>query len=300
MVAFEWASEIEETGSYDELAQNGAKYNPDFATMEAKVVAGVMGILPSELRRKVDDTKTVYAMKKPPQMITGREIVWRIYDYNKLSKTAHVIKRVQDLIDLELRGDNLSQYITAWDKCLLTMTNLPTSDIMESTFRTQIVKSDKLKEVMKMYNLEINQKDAKPSYESLRRMVDTYIETSRLDKAIKESDNSKKYGSVVRSAPEAEKECRHWKAKGACYRGDACAFWHDPAKKAKEKYKSSRGRAGTPKGEKGKGKDGRSPSRGRKGKGKGKGKRKGRGNEKENGKVVVIVVVVVVVVVVQL
>ena len=56
--------------------------------MGAKVVAGVMGILPGDLMRKVEYTKTVYAMKKHPQMITGREIVWRIYDRNKISTGA--------------------------------------------------------------------------------------------------------------------------------------------------------------------------------------------------------------------
>ena len=71
------------------------------------------------------------------------------------------------------------------------MTNPPTVDIMESTFRSQIVKSEKLKEVMKMYNWEINQKDAKSSYEAFRRMVDTYIESTRLDKASREYDNPK-------------------------------------------------------------------------------------------------------------
>ena len=141
---------------------------------------------------------------------------------------------------------------------------------MESTFRKQIVKSDKLKEVMKMYKWDINQTGSTPSYEVLRRMVDTFIETSRLERASREYDHkSKKYRSLVRSAPGEEKECRHWTAKGACHRGDACAFWHDPGKKAKPRN-PSRGTPGTPKGGKGKGTDGRSPSKGRKGKGKGK------------------------------
>ena len=72
-----------------------------------------MGILPGDLMRKVEYTKTVYAMKKPPQMITGREIVWRIYDHNKISRAAHVVREFSDLIELELRGDNLSQFISS-------------------------------------------------------------------------------------------------------------------------------------------------------------------------------------------
>ena len=58
-------------------------------------------ILPGDLMRKVEYTKTVYAMKKLPQMITGREIIWRIYDHNKISQAAHVIREFQDLIELE-------------------------------------------------------------------------------------------------------------------------------------------------------------------------------------------------------
>ena len=131
-----------------------------------------------------------------------------MYDHNKISKAAHVIREFQDFIDLELRGDNLSQYISSWDGCLLTMHDLPSESIMESTFRKQIVKSDKLKEVMKMYNWDINQKGATPSYEVLRKMVDTYIETSRVEKASREYDHkSKKYCSAVRTTPDEDQKC---------------------------------------------------------------------------------------------
>ena len=107
------------------------------------------------------------------------------------------------------------------------MTNLPTENIMESTFRKQIVKSDKLKEVMRMYSWDINQKGATPSYEALRKMVDTYSETSRLEKASQEYDNKpKKYGASAKDPKKKadDKECRNWAAKGVCHRGDSCAF----------------------------------------------------------------------------
>ena len=106
--AFQWASEIEDAESYEELAEDGAGYNAKFVTMEAKIATGVLEILHGDLRRKVDFTKTVHARKKPPQMITGREIVWRIYDHNKISRAAHVVREFSDLIEMELRGDNLS------------------------------------------------------------------------------------------------------------------------------------------------------------------------------------------------
>ena len=94
-------------------------YKASFATMEAKIVAGIMNILPNDLKRNIDYTKHVYALKRPPQMITGREIIWRIYDYNKISSQAHVVREFQVFINLELRGDNLSNFVTAWDECYL-------------------------------------------------------------------------------------------------------------------------------------------------------------------------------------
>ena len=155
--------------AFEELAEDGAKYVPRFATMEAKIATSALSILNGDLKRKVELTKLQYARKKPPQMITGREIIWRIYDHNKISQQAHVKKEFQDFISLELRGDNLSLYILSWDECLMYMKNVPPPDILESTFRKQCDRSDKLKEVMTMYAWEIDQKGAKPSCEDLRK-----------------------------------------------------------------------------------------------------------------------------------
>jgi phosphoenolpyruvate carboxylase len=81
--------------------------------MEAKIVAGIMNILPNDLKRNIEYTKTVYAITRPPQMITGREIVWRIYDYNKISSQAHVVREFQDFINLsfgEIISPSLLRY----------------------------------------------------------------------------------------------------------------------------------------------------------------------------------------------
>ena len=113
------------------------------------------------------------------------------------------------------------------------MTNVPPPDILESTFRKKRDRIGKLKEVMKMYGWEIDQKGAKPSYDELRKLVDTKIETSRLAKASLEYDVTKttKCGAAVKSESD-NKPCKYWNSRGVCNRGESCAFWHDPAKKA--------------------------------------------------------------------
>ena len=45
MEAFRWASEIEDPESAEELAQDGVKYVPRFAAMEAKINASALILL---------------------------------------------------------------------------------------------------------------------------------------------------------------------------------------------------------------------------------------------------------------
>ena len=70
-------------------------------------------------------------------------------------------------------------------------------------------------------------------------MVDTKIETSRLAKASQEYDVTKtrRYGAAVKSESD-NKPCKYWNSRGACDRGESCAFWHDLSKKAQPRTPS--------------------------------------------------------------
>ena len=51
------------------------------------------------------------------------------------------------------------------------MEQFPPDDILESFYKLRIRESEKLKTVLELYNLEINQKKMKPDYQRLRTMV---------------------------------------------------------------------------------------------------------------------------------
>ena len=56
------------------------------------------------------------------------------------------------------------------------MTKIPSDDILEGLYKLRIRESEKLKTVLKLYDLEIHQKKAGPDYHRLKTMVKRSIE----------------------------------------------------------------------------------------------------------------------------
>ena len=57
------------------------------------------------------------------------------------------------------------------DEILLSMTQIPSDDILESLYKLRKRESEKLKIVLELYNMEIHQKKAGPDYHRLKTMV---------------------------------------------------------------------------------------------------------------------------------
>ena len=56
-------------------------------------------------------------------------------------------------------------------KFLLSMTKIPSDDILESLYKSRIRESDLLKTVLELYDMEIHQKISMPNYQKLKTMV---------------------------------------------------------------------------------------------------------------------------------
>ena len=61
-----------------------------------------------------------------------------------------------------LRNDDIQEFDSKWDEILLSMTQIPSDDILESLYKLRIRESEKLKTVLELYNMEIHQKKAGP------------------------------------------------------------------------------------------------------------------------------------------
>ena len=78
---------------------------------------------------------------------------------------------VADLFSITLCDDNVQDFDTRWDKINLSMTKIPLDDILESLYKLRIRKSDQLKAVLELYDIEIRQKISTPDYQKLKTMV---------------------------------------------------------------------------------------------------------------------------------
>ena len=68
-----------------------------------------------------------------------------------------------DLFSITPRDDNDQEFDTRWAEILLSMTKIPSDDIMESLYKLRIRGSAQLKTVLEVYDMEIHQRILMPN-----------------------------------------------------------------------------------------------------------------------------------------
>ena len=123
-----------------------------------------------------------------------------------------------DLFSVTLPDDNIQEFHTRWDEVLLSMSKIPSDDILESLYKLRISESAQLKAV---FGRRIQKKISVPNYQKLKTMVKRSFDQKLL---LRNFD--------VRHE---KSTCHQWKEKGQCSQGDRCSFGHqsdDRAQKA--------------------------------------------------------------------
>ena len=75
---------------------------------------------------------------------------------------------MQTYFTVVLRNDDIQEFDSKCDGILLSMTQIPPDDILESLYKLRIRESAKLKTVLELYDLEIHQKKLGPDYHRLK------------------------------------------------------------------------------------------------------------------------------------
>ena len=87
-----------------------------------------------------------------------------------------------------------------WDGFLLSVTKIPSDDILEGLYKLRIRESEKLKTVLKLYNMEIHQKKVGPDHHRLKTMVKISIEQDIRNKNFGARNGNYERNAVVRQS----------------------------------------------------------------------------------------------------
>ena len=222
-----WIKEVEMVELVDDLESSYSIrgiWTPDFKVLDAKIASALNRGTKSPKRGPFPSWKT----DRLPDLriILGH---W----------SQRFCENYADLFTIVLRNDDIQEFDSKWDGILLSMTKIPSDDILEGLYKLRIRESEKLKTVWKFYNVEIHPKKARPDYHRLKTMVKRSIEQSLRIKNFEARNGNYETNAVVKNQETKQRaqrtlgDCWQWKANGQCSEGDNCSFWHDLNKRAK-------------------------------------------------------------------
>ena len=174
----QWIKEVELVDSVDELRSSSSIRGismPNFEVLDARIASALNKIIQnSQFKRRISLVEQ--KAQKEDRFLRGRQIAYLIYEYFRVTSANDSVENYADLFTIVLRNDDIQEFDSKWDEILLSMTQIPSNDILESLYKLRIRESEKLKTVLELYTMEIHQKKAGPDYHRLKTMVERSIE----------------------------------------------------------------------------------------------------------------------------
>jgi len=229
--AFIWMTNCESVSSWQELEDDEG-----FETLSAKMASGLIKVVQGQLAKEIqliDDQ-----LSKQGKYLNGRQIYWIICNHFKVCETQGTIIELKDLLALSLKGDNVRQFVNAWNATMNLLQNIPSDDVLECLFRAQLEKSVQLKEMLNLIDQDIVHRGAKKSYQTLMHAVQAHLNHRHMMKMRDDLDNvntgaaggkarGRGKGSRSQSAKPTKGDCTQFLNGGRCSKGSNCEFKHD-------------------------------------------------------------------------
>ena len=178
MEAMQWITEVEMVDSVDDLESSCSirgPPGPDFELLDARLASALNRIIQNTRFKKKVSLEEMKAHKED-RFLRGTQIAYLIYENFGVSEANDSVENYADLFTVVLRNDDIQGFDSKWDEILLSMTQIPSDDILESLYKQRIRESEKLKTVLELYNMEIQQKKAGPDYHRSKTVVKRSIE----------------------------------------------------------------------------------------------------------------------------
>ena len=168
-----WIKEVEMVESVDDLKSSRSirgTHGPNFELLDAKIASAVNRIIQNTRFKKKVSLEEMKAQKED-RFPRGRKIAYLIYDYFRVTGANDSVENYADLFTVVLPNDDIQEFDSKWDEIPLSMTQIPSDDILEGLYKLRIRESEKLKTVLELCNMEIHQKKAGPDCHRLKTMV---------------------------------------------------------------------------------------------------------------------------------
>ena len=131
-----------------------------------------------------------------------------IYEYFRVTGANDSVENYADLFTVALRNDSVQEFDTEWDEILLSMTQIPSDDILENLYKLGIRESEKHKTALELYNMEIHQKKSEPDYHRLKTMVKRSIEQDLRNRNFGARNGNFETSAVVKNQRAKKREQR--------------------------------------------------------------------------------------------
>ena len=238
-----WIKEVEMDESVDELKSSCSirgTQGPDFQVLDAKIASALNRIILSTRFKK----KVSLEEMKAQQEITflrWRQIAYLIYEYFRVTGANDSEDNCADLFTVVLRNDDILEFDSKWDGIFLSMTQIPSDEILEGSYKLVILRVWETQD--RIGNCTIRR--------FIRRNLDLIItnwklwwrEVSSRKLRMKNFEaRNGNYGTKRRGQESegtkqrnqrSQGDCWQWNATGQCSEGDNCCFRHDMNKRAK-------------------------------------------------------------------
>ena len=182
-------------------------HGPDFELLDARIASALNKIIQNTRFKKKVSLEEMKAHEED-RFLRGRQIACLIYQYFRVTGANDSVENHADLFTVVLRNDDIQEFDSTWDGILLSMTQIPSDDILEGLYKLRIRESEKLKTVLEWYDLEIHQKKPGPDYHRLKTMVKRRIEQDIRNKNFEARNGNYETNAVVKNQETKQREHR--------------------------------------------------------------------------------------------
>ena len=226
--AMHWIKEVELVDSVDDLMSSSSTRGIsmlNFEVLDARIASALHVIIHnSHFKRKIslEEQKA----QKEDRFLRGRQIAYLIYEQFRVTGIDSSVENYTDLFTIALRNDDIQEFDSKWDGILLSMTKIPSDDILEGLHKLRIRESEKLNTVLELCDLEIHQKKLGPDYHRLKTMVKRSIEQDIRNQNFEARNGNYETNAVVKNPGTKQRvqrilgDCWQRETNGQCSKGD--------------------------------------------------------------------------------